>query len=297
MEARELGINKVLVALSGGADSVATAFALKQADIEIMALHCNFHLRGEESDRDMEFVSNFCLSHSIPLKTKDFDVEEFRKNHKGVSIEMACRDLRYRWFDEMLQETGYQRIATGHNADDNIETFLLNMLRGAGSRGLKGMSRDTGTIWRPLLEYHRNDILLYLNHYKLDFVTDSSNLESDYRRNFLRNKVIPLIKEEWKGFDKAMDHTIQNINAENLLVENILSSSLPKRMEPLSIDIILASPAPLLLIKRFIDPLGPYSSTPREILSAIKAQKPHIRRWQLRKGSVALRNRSLYIFK
>lgn len=295
-EAKESGIINVLVALSGGADSIATAFALKKAGVNIMALHCNFHLRGEESNRDMDFVVNFCKSHQIPLETIEFDVQGYLNFHKGVSLEMACRNLRHEWFDIKMKETGFDRLATGHNADDNIETFLLNMLRGAGSRGLKGMNADNGKIWRPLLNFHRPEILEYLKSYNLTYVIDSSNLESDYRRNYLRNKIIPLLKTEWLGFDKAMDKTIQNINAENVLVESLIDSLLPSSPEkPLSVEAIMDSKAPLLIIKRFIDPYGPFSTTPQEILSAIKANKPHIRRWRLKNGIVFLRNGYLFV--
>lgn len=294
-EASHCNIRKVLVALSGGADSVATAFALKKAGIDTTALHCNFHLRGEESNRDMKFVEDFCSRFQIPLEIKEFETNEYLKSNKGESLEMACRKLRHEWFDDMLSKKGADRIVTGHNADDNIETFFLNMLRGAGSRGLKGMSADSGRIWRPLLQYHRTKILEYLADNNLEYVTDSTNLQSDYRRNYLRNKIIPLFRDEWKGFDKAMDTTIQNLVNENRVVESFIENLIPAPLQPLSVDVIINSPAPLLLIKRYVDPLGPFSTTPQEILAAIKANKPHIRKWRLKNGVVFLRNRNLFV--
>lgn len=294
-KARSLNIRKVLVALSGGADSIATCFALKNAGMELKAMHCNFHLRGEESNRDSSFVKRFCDSHDIQLITKDFDVNKYVASHKGVSVEMACRDLRHEWFRELLEYTGFQRIATGHNADDNIETFLLNMLRGSGSRGLKGMTEDNGIIWRPLLSYHKKEILEYLCRNNLDYVTDSTNLQNDYRRNFLRNVIVPLLKKEWKGFEKTMDKTIHNLETENYIIEKVIAEALPLPGEPIKTTDILASPAPLLIIKRYIDTLKPYSTTAQEILAAIKADKPHIRRWRLKKGMVFLRNRELFV--
>ena len=283
------------MALSGGPDSVAVTLVLINAGIKIKALHCNFHLRGEESDRDMRFVESFCKNYEVPLEIKEYDVKKFLDTNKGMSLEMACRKLRYEWFDRKLEETGYDRIATGHNADDNIETFFLNLFRGSGTRGLRGMRNDTGKIWRPLLSFHRSDILKYLHYRKQNFIIDSTNLESDYRRNFLRNKIIPLLKEEWKGFNTALDKTIKNIEAENSLLETLLKDTLPSEGSVLSVNIILSSPAPLLIIKRFIDPYGPYSATPQEILSAIKANKPHIRKWKLKWGTVFLRNGSLFV--
>lgn len=294
-KATDTGIRKVLVALSGGPDSIAITYALKKIKLDVIALHCNFHLRGEESNRDCDFVKRFCNSHSIPLKIIDFDVENYQKIHKGESIEMACRNLRYEWFDKELKESGYDRIVTGHNEEDNIETFFLNMLRGSGTRGLKGMTEDSGKIWRPLLSFNRNFILVYLLRNSLSYVIDSTNLKSDYRRNYLRNEIIPLLKKEWKGFEAAMYRTISNLQNENLVVEKYIEEQLGGNPLELEVDKIIVFPAPLLLIKRFIDKAGPFTTTPEEVLAAIKANKPHIRRWRLRNSELILRNGKLFI--
>lgn len=294
-EATELSVKSVLIALSGGADSTATAFALKNSGLQVKALHCNFHLRGEESDRDENFVRSFCSSHEIPLSITDFDVPSYIEKHPGTSVEMACRNLRHDWFKDQLINTGFDRIATGHNADDNIETFLINMLRGCGTRGLRGMEKDNLTIWRPLLSFHRAQILEFLNHHKISYVVDSTNLESDFRRNFLRNKVIPLIKEEWRGFNSALDKTISNIASENKIVESTIEEILREYKNHLPVEKIVSFPAPLLLIKRFIEILGPFSKTPREVFDSINANKPHIRRWRLRNGMLILHNGELFI--
>lgn len=294
-EASYLDIKKVFIALSGGADSIAVAYALRQSGIKITALHCNFHLRGDESNRDMDFVKKFCESIGIPLKIKDFNVKQFQNYNKGFSIEMACRDLRYNWFRDQLKLSDFDRIVTGHNADDNIETFFLNILRGSGTRGLKGMDSDNGIIWRPLIQFHRSEILNYLEEYNLEFVVDSTNLTTDYRRNYLRHNVIPILQKEWKGFNSALDKTISNLSGENKIVEKSIYDSLPPTGKPLLSKVILSFPAPLLLIKRYIDPLEPFATTPLEVLKAIKANKPHIRRWNLKKGKLLLKNGRLFI--
>lgn len=294
-EARERNINRVLVAVSGGADSIASLFSLNQIGLKIKALHCNFHLRGDESLRDQKFVENFCDKYSIELEIKEFDIPHYLENTKGVSIEMACRNLRYDWFYKELKKWRFDRIVTGHNADDNIETLFLNMLRGAGTRGLCGMNQDNGIIWRPLLKTHRYNILNYLEENNLDFVIDSSNLGTDYRRNFLRNEIIPLLKSEWKGFNKAMDSTLLYLSEENKIIELMIKENLPPTGGSLNVETILNFPAPALLIKRFIDILGPYSTTQFEVLDAIKANKPHIRKWNLRFGTLILRNNNLSI--
>ena len=290
----QYNIHKIGVALSGGADSITLAHALLKAGFDIIALHCNFNLRGDESWRDQKFTERFCTEHNIPLIIKIIDTQQYIREHSGKSLEMACRETRYGWFKEMMLEKGLDRIAVGHNADDNIETFFINLLRGCGTSGLKGMVEDNGTIWRPLLKSHRNRILEYIKENGLNYIIDSSNLENDFRRNFLRNEIIPRLKKEWKGFDKAFDMTLRNINSENKIIEKAVSSALPTSTSPLSVETILQFPDPQLLIRRFISDLSPFTTTPDEILMAIKANKPKIKRWTLKKGSIRLQNGRLF---
>lgn len=308
------GVTGILATVSGGADSVALLASLSSIPhLRVIAAHCNFHLRGDESERDCKFVESLCNKLDIPLLIKDFDVEEFRLGHPGYSVEMACRELRYEWFRSLLKEFNLERIATGHNADDNIETLLLNLLRGSGTTGLRGMLPDYNGIIRPLLTIHRMEILEYLKNRNLDYVTDSSNLSSDYRRNFLRNDVLPLIRSRWPGADKALDRSIELLRAENAIVESAISSHLPShnldlssvsssissssassskgesKIEPLKKATVLSFPAPELLIRRYILPLTPRTTTASEILAAMKAEKSDVRRWQLPGGIVELR--------
>ena len=294
-DSQKLNLKKVLVTLSGGADSIATTYALLRAGLELTALHCNFQLRGQESDRDQTFVENFCKKYDIPLKVVQFNVYDHIKSNKGESIEMACRKLRYSWFEKVLKNSEADRIVTGHNADDNIETFFLNLMRGAGTRGLKGMASDNGIIWRPLLSFHRHEIVDFLNENNLEFIVDSSNLCNDFKRNFIRNEIIPLFKTQWSGWYKSLDKTLENLKNENAVVEASIKQHLPEPDRPLKAETILQFPAPLLLIKRFIDPVGPFTTTSGEIMAAIKADKPHIRKWNLRHGKVRLQNGKLFI--
>ena len=290
-------VRSLVVTVSGGADSVALIAALSSLSryLSINALHCNFHLRGEESNRDQASVENLCRNLNLPLFVKDFDVEAYMQANKGVSVEMACRELRYEWFRNMKAELGAERIATGHNADDNIETLLLNLLRGSGTTGLKGMLCDTGEIIRPLLSIHRSEIISYLSQRDLSYVTDSSNLTSDYRRNFLRNEVLPLIRSRWAGADKALDRSISLLQSENRLVEEAVRKALPPSGHPLLRDTVLSFPAPELLIRRYLLPLSPLTTTPAEVLAAMRADKPDIKRWQLPGGTAILRASRLSI--
>lgn len=251
----------VVAALSGGPDSVALLLALRESGAaDLRAAHCNFHLRGEASDSDALFVERLCARLDVPLSRIDFDVEGYMRTHKGVSLEMACRELRYEWFFRLLADTGSDRLATGHNADDNAETMLLNMLRGAGSRGLGGMDADNGRVLRPLLAVSRREILEYLAAKGQDYVTDATNLESDYRRNFLRNEIMPLLRSRWPGADKALATTADNLRREAAIVDAAVVSALssfgsqPGRL--LTFPAINGFADPHTLLHRFLDNTG-----------------------------------------
>lgn len=288
IEIKALEINRVIATVSGGPDSVAMLAALSNSGAEIVAAHCNFHLRGEESMRDQRHAEQICSRLGIELMTIDFDVDGYIASHKGVSVEMACRELRHEWFAKLLGELHADRIATGHNADDNIETLFLNLLRGSGTSGLRAMLPDNGKIWRPLLSFHRPDILQYLKEKQIGYVIDSTNLKSDYRRNFLRNEVIPLLRSQWAGFDKALDRSAKLLREENLVVNECVEAALPPDNEPLMVAAIKKFPAPELLIRRYAEPLGPFTTTPSEVWAAIAADKPAAKVWKLRHGYLRL---------
>lgn len=204
--------DRVIVALSGGADSVALLAVLHELGFNCLAAHCNFHLRGNESDRDMLHSRDVCQRLGVELIIKDFDVESRRLSHKE-SVEMACRSLRYEWFDALLAETGSAAVAVGHHREDNIETVLLNLLRGTGIDGLCGIRYRRGNIIRPLLDCSRKDIEDYLSRRSLDFITDSSNFSDAHLRNRLRNHIIPCITEYFPDAEKTITTTIDNINS------------------------------------------------------------------------------------
>lgn len=193
----------LLLALSGGADSVALLRALLRCGRTVVAAHCNFHLRGEESDRDQRFVENLCRRLEVPLLLRHFDVAGYRQEHGG-SMEMACRDLRYEWFRTVARENNCVRILTAHHRDDNIETMLLHMMRSCGLEAMSGMSIDNGEICRPLLPVSRKEIAGYLKALGQPHITDSSNLTTDPDRNFLRLRVIPLLQERWPHAAEAL---------------------------------------------------------------------------------------------
>ena len=193
---QEIGLEAdamVLVALSGGADSTALLLFMKELGYKLHALHCNFHLRGEESNRDQVFVEELCRKYDVPLSIHHFETEEEVKR-RGVSTEMAARDLRYEWFRKELEARNASCIAVAHHRDDQAETLLLNLLRGTGLRGLAGMSPNHDGIIRPLLCLSREEILQYLESKGQTYVTDSTNSERIAQRNRLRIDVMPLLR-------------------------------------------------------------------------------------------------------
>lgn len=189
---------QVLVALSGGADSTALLLIMKELGYKLKALHCNFHLRGTESDRDQVFVEELCQQQQVPLSVRHFQTEK-EAQQRGISIEMAARDLRYDWFRKELRafsQTGCREVvvAVAHHRDDQAETLLLNLIRGTGLRGLAGMQPKHNGIIRPLLCLSRKEILEYLEQKGQSYVTDSTNSERIAQRNHIRLDFIPLLQ-------------------------------------------------------------------------------------------------------
>ena len=195
IEQKELMNNSqlYLVALSGGADSVALLLALKKLGYNIEAAHCNFHLRGEESDRDEDFCKNLCRELDIKLHLAHFDTQTNASLH-GISIEMAARNLRYNYFESLLKDINASAVCVAHHKDDSAETLLLNLIRGTGIEGLTGIKSKNNRIVRPFLCIRRNEIINYLEQQNQSFVTDSSNLVNDVQRNKIRLDVMPLLQ-------------------------------------------------------------------------------------------------------
>lgn len=198
--------NPVAVGLSGGADSVALLRVLVSLGVKVEAYHCNFHLRGAESDRDEQFCRDLCRQMGIPLAIRHFDVAA-RMAGTGESVEMACRELRYGWW----RSSGVGTLAVAHHADDNAETLLLNLMRGTGLRGLKGMLPRNGHIIRPLLCVGREEILEYLESIGQDYVTDSTNAACEYRRNRIRNRLLPVFEELFPGSVEGIKRTVGSL--------------------------------------------------------------------------------------
>ena len=205
------GDRLVLVALSGGADSVALLCVLRELGYETEAAHCNFHLRGVESDEDAAFVEGLCRDLDVPLHRIDFDTVRYARE-RSISIEMAARELRYEWFGLLRKELAVEYVAVAHHADDNAETMVLNLCRGTGISGLCGMpyKRNDGIV-RPLLDATRDEIEAYLLDQKITYRTDSSNEDTRFRRNLVRHRIMPLLKELNPSLQEALLRTRENL--------------------------------------------------------------------------------------
>lgn len=185
---------KYIVALSGGADSVALLIVLKALGYHIEAAHCNFHLRGDESDRDEGFCKKLCREHGVGFHVVHFDTRTYADLHK-VSIEMAARELRYDYFEKLRRDIKADGICVAHHRDDSVETVLINLIRGTGVHGLTGISPRNGHVVRPMLCVSRSEIIDFLDYIGQDYVTDSTNLVDDVVRNKIRLNIIPLMKD------------------------------------------------------------------------------------------------------
>lgn len=214
---------RVGVALSGGADSVALLVALREAGYLCVALHCNFGLRGAESDRDAAFAEEIAARFGCQYFQVSFNVAE-RCETTGESVEMACRELRYDWFLRMATELELSCIAIGHHLEDSRETFFLNMMRGTGVTGLAGISERRGIFIRPLLGVTRSQIETYLTAQNLGWVTDSTNASNEFLRNRVRNSLLPYIERLFPGGTERIDTTVRNLRSDASLLTTLMQS-------------------------------------------------------------------------
>ena len=216
---------KYILALSGGIDSMVLADMLLQSKANFVVAHCNFHLRGEESDGDEQFVRDFAERNGLTIYVKQFDTMAYAKEH-GISIEMAARELRYAWFEELRQQLNYDKIAVAHHADDQLETFFNNLLRGAGIRGLKGMQPVNGNIIRPLLDKSREEIHQYAIENGIKWREDHTNAETQFLRNKIRHELLPVIDGISKEGRASILKSISHLASENELYRELVDEKL-----------------------------------------------------------------------
>lgn len=195
--------DKLLLAFSGGVDSVVLANLLKQTDYQFELAHCNFQLRGDEANGDTAFCEAFAKQLNVPIHIIYFDTKEYAQEHK-LSIQMAARELRYHWFDNLRDNYDFNYVLTAHHANDTVETLLVNLIRGTGIKGLRGIPEKENKRVRPLLFATKNDVLNYALKNKITYRDDSSNQETKYKRNFIRHEIVP----ELKKLNPTLEQTI-----------------------------------------------------------------------------------------
>ena len=246
-----------LVALSGGADSVCLLLVLQQLGYPVEAVHCNFKLRGEESDRDEQFAISLCREKSVNIHLTHFDTRTYASIHK-VSIEMTARQLRYAYFEQLRHDIGAQAICVAHHQDDSAETVLMNLMRGTGLHGLTGIRPRNGHVVRPLLCVSRNDIEQWLQQQGQTYVTDSTNLVADVVRNRLRLQVLPLLRDITPSATENILSTARRLAEAGRIYDEAVGRQLKELKNTDSIDIrqLLDQPSPESLLFEWLSPYG-----------------------------------------
>lgn len=204
--------DRIVLAVSGGMDSVVMAELFNLAKLDFAIAHCNFSLRGEESDADELFVKKLAKKYKVPFYSEVFDTQAFA-DREHVSIQMAARVLRYQWFDQLLSQEGYASLATAHHQNDVLETVLLNLIKGTGIAGLHGIRARNGQIIRPMLFADKESIQDFVVDKQLTWREDSSNESNKYQRNLLRNEVVPLLKQINPNLEQTIHQTVERVQA------------------------------------------------------------------------------------
>jgi tRNA(Ile)-lysidine synthase len=231
---------KLLIAISGGLDSVVLTHLFNEMKFEISLAHCNFNLRGNESYLDEEFVKNMATVLKKEYFITHFDTAEYAIKI-GASIQMAARELRYNWFNELLQNHDFEYVLTAHHADDNLETFLINLTRGTGLEGLKGIPEINNKIIRPLLSFNKLQIKEYAFKHNISWREDNSNSDTKYLRNQIRHELVPILNKINPNFMESFAHTLKYLKGSSQIVEdrikNVQKDILIKDKELIKIDI------------------------------------------------------------
>lgn len=271
------GGEKIIVGVSGGADSVALLDILHSFGLECVVAHCNFHLRGEESNRDAFFVEELCKKYNLKYERIDFDTEAYAAIN-SVSIEMAARELRYNWFEQLRVIHMADKIAVAHHRDDSVETILLNLVRGTGIRGLTGIVPVNGYVIRPLLCVSRDEIIEYLKDRRMSFVDDSTNNEDMYARNKIRLNVIPMLEainpSAKESINKTAEHLTQVANIYYMYMAQVKANIFADNK--INISMLVQYLEPEAILFELLSPYGFNSATVRQIFESVISQSGKI---------------------
>lgn len=269
--------DRILLALSGGADSVVLATLMLECGYHFSAAHCNFHLRGKESMRDEAFVRAWAKEHDVELFVKDFDTFGYMQQKK-ISLEMAARELRYSWFEELIADKGLDYLATAHHADDSAETFFINLLRGTGIAGLHGILPKSGHIVRPLLFATRKRIVEFAKQRNIAFVEDSTNSQTKFLRNKIRHQLFPLLREIAPSFDETIAKNIERLRETEMVysqaIKQLQNELLSEQNGVLFLQIadLLRQKPKRILLYEILSQYGFNESNCNDILSALNSE-------------------------
>ena len=272
-----------IVALSGGADSVALLLILHRLGYRIEAAHCNFHLRGEESNRDEAFVKSLCHEYRIPLHLIYFDTDIYASFHQ-VSIEMAARELRYRYFEQLCQDIGAETVCVAHHRDDAVETLLMNLLRGSGIHGLTGIRPKNGHIVRPLLCLSRHEVETFLQKTGQQYVNDSTNFVDDVVRNKVRLNVLPLLKAINPNASENLFKTACYLREAEQVVQEavarqkaqLISKDPETQSEKVAKDTLKGLPSAAFFLHEWLAPYGFNAAQTTEILTRLEGESGRV---------------------
>lgn len=269
--------SSVVVGVSGGADSTALLRVLLTLGYRCIAVHCNFHLRNSESDRDQQFVEDLCKNLGVELITCSYDTSLYSKQN-GISIEMAARELRYSDFERIMQERGASAICIAHHRDDSVETLMLNLIRGTGLRGLTGIKPKNGHIIRPLLCVSRQDIEVWLKETGQPYVTDSTNFKTDYTRNKIRLELLPLIRNINPNADSSIESTALHLQQAYAFYFNAIEKARKEITQTdgdvtiIDIDKLKLTPSVQALLFEILSPLGFNDTQITAVAAALDSQ-------------------------
>ena len=271
-------MERILLAVSGGIDSMCLAEKSVRSGQDFAVAHCNFHLRGADSDADADFVANWARRHGIAFYSKDFDTAAYAAE-QGISLEMAARELRYGWFADLCRTEGFAGVAVAHQADDRRETFLLNLMRSSGGRGLRGMQGQSvipGTdipLLRPLLGMTRQEIETYMRSIGATWREDGSNRDTTIRRNRIRHELLPLLSELNPSYGDALDRAMRHIGLLQDVADTWFESVRPTLLDPTDGSILLDSLRSLphrdFLLYRLLEPYGLTESVLDDLCAAL----------------------------
>jgi tRNA(Ile)-lysidine synthase len=268
---------KILLTVSGGVDSVVMCDVFHKANLKFGIAHCNFQLRGSESNEDASFVKELAQKYKVEFHTITFETSVYAKKNK-LSTQVAARELRYEWFEKIRKQYNYQYIATAHHLDDSIETFFINLLRGTGISGLHGILPKQGAIIRPMLFCSKIDIVNYAKKNKLTYREDSSNASDKYVRNKIRHHVIPVLKEINPQLQNIINNNILHLREVELIYKNEIERQRNKIVSQennntlISIKLLKKLSAPATYLYEFLKPFNFNESTVNEITTALDAE-------------------------